>query len=70
MQRSEEFFVCKWTRHESSGAALLLVAGKLGVVQVLDTSSQTLHWVSLPVHASLRLRSLLTASNKPCASCL
>ena len=44
---AEEFFTIKWTFVESTGAPVLLVAGKLGVVRVFDCNKQALLWVSV-----------------------
>mmetsp|Transcript_6106 Transcript_6106/g.13268 ORF Transcript_6106/g.13268 Transcript_6106/m.13268 type:complete len:385 (+) Transcript_6106:260-1414(+) len=38
----DEFYVCKWTRHEETGAPLLLLAGHSGVIRVLDVSREVL----------------------------
>jgi hypothetical protein len=45
MQTDEEFFVCKWTVDEASGAPLLLLAGKNSVLRVLDVMQEKLLWV-------------------------
>ena len=44
-QTDEEFFVCKWTVDEASGAPLLLLAGKNSVLRVLDVMQEKLLWV-------------------------
>lgn len=38
--------MCKWALAEDSGATLLLLAGKVGVLRVFDTSSGDVLWVS------------------------
>lgn len=42
MQKDEEFFVCRWSVDETSGAPLLLLAGHNGVIRVLDCAHSTL----------------------------
>lgn len=42
MQKDEEFFACKWSVDETSGAPLLLLAGHNGVIRVLDCAHSTL----------------------------
>lgn len=39
LQSSEEFYVCKWSVDERSGAPLLLLAGKNGLLQVVDCAT-------------------------------
>ena len=61
---AEEFFTIKWTLVESTGAPVLLVAGKLGVIRVFDCNQQALLWVSvLATHVSVlnvRMRLILS----------
>lgn len=47
LQDAEEFFVVKWAVLQTTGAPLLLAAGRLGVVRVLDCHDQSLLWASL-----------------------
>ena len=52
MQKEEEFFACKWSVEARSGAPLLLIAGKHGLLKVLNCVTESLHWVRpYSVHA-------------------
>lgn len=42
----EVFYVCKWALAEDSGAAMLLLTGKIGVLHVSDTPSGDVFCVS------------------------
>lgn len=44
-QKDEEFFACKWSVEPRSGAPLLLIAGKRGLLKVLNCVTESLHWV-------------------------
>jgi hypothetical protein len=44
---AEEFFVCAWTADVASGAPLLLLAGKLGLLQVVNCLTGVLEAVSI-----------------------
>lgn len=44
-QKEEEFFACKWSVEERTGAPLLLIAGKKGLLKVLNCVTETLEWV-------------------------
>lgn len=44
--REEDFFACKWTVDEASGAVLLLAAGLNAVLRVIDVSHETLQWTA------------------------
>lgn len=46
MQKEEDFFACKWTVDEASGAVLLLAAGLNAALRVIDVSNERLQWVS------------------------
>lgn len=46
MQTSEEFFTCRWTLDEETQESLLLVAGKLGVMRVINCHTCQAVWVS------------------------
>ena len=41
-QDEEEFYVCKWSINESTGAPLLLLAGKKGVLRIIDCKEEKL----------------------------
>ncbi len=47
MQENEEFYAVKWSVNVSTGAPLLLLAGKRGLLKVLDTETETLTRVSM-----------------------
>ena len=47
LQKEEEFFACKWSVEERSGAPLLLIAGKKGLLKVLNCVTESLQWVRL-----------------------
>lgn len=46
LQKDEDFFACKWTVNEATGANLLLAAGVNATLRVIDVSHETLQWVS------------------------
>ena len=46
-QGNEEYFVVKWSSDAETGAPLLLAAGHLGQIRVLNCHHQNLLWVSL-----------------------
>ena len=48
MQENEEFYAVKWSVNMSTGAPLLLLAGKRGLLKVLDTEKEALTRVSRP----------------------
>ena len=58
VQTEEEFFVCKWTLDEASGAPLLLLAGKNSVLRVLDVMQEKLLWVCLQARPQCLLLAL------------
>ncbi|BDA48075.1 Polycomb group protein FIE1 [Coccomyxa sp. Obi] len=43
---SEEFFACKWSVDTSTGDPLLLLAGKNGLLKILNCTTQKLEWVA------------------------
>ena len=45
VQEGEELFTCQWTQDEVSGAPLLLLAGKLGCLSVINCATKQLEWV-------------------------
>lgn len=52
-QEGEEFYVCAWSQRRDTGAPLLLVAGKHGMIHVLDCQLGALHmvgacWAAVP----------------------
>ena len=46
MQENEEFYAVKWSVNVTTGAPLLLLAGKRGLLKVLDTETEALTRVS------------------------
>ena len=46
MQENEEFYACKWSVNPETGAPLLLLAGKRGLLKALDCSTEELSAVS------------------------
>ena len=40
LQESEEFYACKWSVNVHTGTPLLLLAGKRGLLKVLDTQTE------------------------------
>lgn len=42
----EEFFVCKWSQNEDTGAPLLLLAGQTGVIRVIDCNLRQVVWTA------------------------
>ena len=47
LQEGEELFTCQWTQDEVSGAPLLLLAGKLGCLSVINCTTKQLEWVGI-----------------------
>ena len=45
-QENEEFYACKWSVNPETGAPLLLLAGKRGLLKALDCSTEELSAVS------------------------
>jgi hypothetical protein len=45
-QPDEDFFVCQWSQCLDTGAPLLLLAGKQGLVKVIDTITESFIVVS------------------------
>ncbi len=48
MQENEEFYAVKWSVNVSTGAPLLLLAGKRGLLKVLDCETEALTRVRGP----------------------
>ena len=46
VQENEEFYACKWSVNPETGAPLLLLAGKRGLLKALDCSTEELSAVS------------------------
>ena len=47
LQVGEELFTCQWTQDEVSGTPLLLLAGKLGCLSVINCATKQLEWVGI-----------------------
>ena len=47
LQEGEELFTCQWTQDEVPGAPLLLLAGKLGCLSVVNCATKQLEWVGI-----------------------
>ena len=45
LQAEEEFFVCKWSKREQTGAPVLLLAGQTGAIRVIDCHLREVAWV-------------------------
>ena len=45
LQAEEEFFVCKWSKNEQTGAPILLLAGQTGAIRVIDCHLREVAWV-------------------------
>jgi hypothetical protein len=45
-QAQEEYYVCKWSINTENGALLLLLGGKNGLLQILNTATGYLEGVS------------------------
>ncbi len=45
MQADEEYFACKWSVDEATGAPLLLLAGKNALLHVINCATATLEAV-------------------------
>lgn len=45
MKGLEEFYVVKWSIDKETGMPVLLAAGRLGIVRVLDCHKQGVLWV-------------------------
>ncbi len=47
-EQDDEFFACKFGLEEKTGVPYLLLAGRAGVLKVINCVTGMLHWVSTP----------------------
>ena len=71
VQENEEFYACKWSVNVRTGAPLLLLAGKRGLLKALNCETEELSMViDAPCSPIEQLVHSIVKLHPPCPSCI